>query len=916
MQSEPPSEPLGASTGDAPPAASDGRKKSPPRQTWLQWFNSAVLPRAFRLSLLAAVAVILYVAGQQPPTPDDVSLDAAQRFFPTAAKLSAGDARLGGQAVLDDKGQPLGLLLTTSPHTDDLIGYSGPSNLLIALDLQQQVIGVHVLSSGDTPSHVEQIRAQRSFWQQFAGADQNTKREKVDAVGCSTLTSLTFAEGIERRLRGSSVSLRFPEEVKLREIRKLFKAARKFEANNPRTGWNKAFDAEGKLLGYVVRTSPYSDNARGYQGPTESLVAIAADGKTVVDVLIRKSYDTELYVERVRPSDEFRESLAGRTIDDWAKIDFAQEGIEGVSGATQTSFAIADGMRRRFVADTAIESPPEKPWNWQPGLLAIIVGGVAFAFSSLRASRRIRLVWQGVLIVAFAFWIGDLLSLALFVGWTRHGLPWRTGSAVILLAAVALVVPWVTRRQVYCQHLCPHGAAQMWLAQFKQLQVPLSASLQRWLGYLPAMLLAVSFVLATFAVRFDLAQLEAFDGWVLGGAAVVSFLIAVGGLIVSLFVPFAYCRYGCPTGELLRLVKSGGPHDRVQRRDWIAACLVALVATGLFGPTLKAKYQPSVPPSPVISEPKFVELGGKAFGTTWSVKVRGDHRVAPLQEAVAKELERIESSLSHWRADSSTAQFNASETTLETEQPDELLALVARAQEISRLTDGRYDITVAPLVDAWGYGPTGERAPPADDELAQLRERIGWEKLVVDRQAKTLRKKHPQLHLDLGSLLQGYAADRAKLVLDQAGVQEYLIDVGGELLARGSWSVGIEDPRNPSQLLRSFTLQDAALATSGLYRAKKNLPNQTVHHLISPRTGRPFATTTLLCAVSAPTAMEADAWATALLAVGLPDGIALADQQQLAVLLWDQSQGERMNTAGQRLFSAGAVKKQPASPTP
>jgi NosR/NirI family nitrous oxide reductase transcriptional regulator len=438
-----------------------------------RWFRSAVLPRAIRLSLLVAVAAILYFAGQQPPPADVISLGPAKQFFPTAAKLAAGDPRLGGQAVLDDKDQPLGLLLTTSPHADDLIGYSGPSNLLIALDLQQQIIGVQVLSSGDTPSHVEQVRDHRPFWQQFIGTDRNTKREKIDGVGGSTLTSLTFAEGIERRLSGSSVSLRFPEEVKLREIRKLFKAARKFEANNPRTGWSKAFDADGKLLGYVVRTSPYSDNARGYQGPTESLVAIAADGKTVVDVLIRKSYDTELYVERVRPSDEFRESLRGRTIDDWAKIDFAKEGIEGVSGATQTSFAIADGMRRRFIADTAVAETRQKNWNIQPGLLVIIAGAVAIAFSSLKTSKSARLIWQGVLIVTFAFWIGDLLSLALFAGWARHGLPWRTGSAVILLAAVALVVPWATRKQIYCQQICPHGAAQGWLGQFKQLQVRL-----------------------------------------------------------------------------------------------------------------------------------------------------------------------------------------------------------------------------------------------------------------------------------------------------------------------------------------------------------------------------------------------------------------------------------------------------------
>lgn len=863
----------------------------------MQWFQSAILPRALRMGLLAAVALLLYVAGRQPPPADNVSLADAKRFFPTAAKLATGDARLGGQAVLDDKEKALGLLLTTSPHADDLIGYSGPSNLLIALNLEHRVIGVHVLSSGDTPSHVTQIREQPTFWKQFVGSDQTTRREKVDTVSGSTLTSLTFAEAIERRLRGSSTSLRFPETMKLRDARKLFKAARKMEADNPRAGWNKAFDAEGNHLGYVVRTSPYSDNARGYQGPTESLVAVAADGKTVIDVLIRKSYDTEEYVERVRPSDEFRDSLKGHTIDEWATLDFAKEGIEGVSGATQTSFAVADGVRRRFAADTAVVKPKEQPWNLQPGLLAVIAGGLAMAFTSLKTNRRVRLIWQAILIGVFLFWIGDLLSMALFVGWARHGLPWRTAPAVVLLAAVALIVPWVSRRQVYCQQLCPHGAAQTWLGQFKKLHLRLPSQWQKRLALFPTILLAASVVLATFAIGFDLAKLEPFDAWVLKGAAVVSAIIAVIGLIASLFVPFAYCRYGCPTGELLRLVKSGGGHDKVQRRDLVAAGLVACVAVGLFGPALWDKYQRSAALAPRPKNAETVEISGKAFGTTWSVKLRGDQQVAPLQTSVAAELERIESSFSHWRPDSFASQFNASETTLSTEQPAELLQLIARAQALSQLTQGRYDITVAPLVNAWGYGPSGEKKAPTDEELAQLRERVGWDKVTVDLEAKTLRKKHPELQIDLGSLLQGYAADRAKTILDEAGVTEYLINVGGELLARGSWQVGIEDPRNPQQMLRTFQLQDAALATSGLYRAEK--------HIISPQTGRPVATTTTLCAVSAPTAVEADALATALLTVDLPEALPLADQEKVAVMMFDLKAGVRGNNAGKKLYGPG-----------
>jgi thiamine biosynthesis lipoprotein len=270
---------------------------------------------------------------------------------------------------------------------------------------------------------------------------------------------------------------------------------------------------------------------------------------------------------------------------------------------------------------------------------------------------------------------------------------------------------------------------------------------------------------------------------------------------------------------------------------------------------------------------------------------------------VAAELERIESTLSHWRPDSFTSQFNASETTLETEQPAELVALVARAQELSRLTGGAYDITVAPLVDAWGYGPSGEKtAVPTDEQLAALLGHVGWGKLTADTANSTLRKQHPQLAIDLGSVLQGYAADQVAKVLDKAGADEYLIDVGGELLARGEWQVAIEDPRDPARPLRTVVLKDSGLATSGLYRATKQLGAMPTHHLISPKTGRPISATAILATVVAPTALESDAWATALLAVGLPEALQLADDNELAALLVDSEHEPQLSSRGAAVF--------------
>jgi thiamine biosynthesis lipoprotein ApbE len=677
--------------------------------------------------------------------------------------------------------------------------------------------------------------------------------------------------------------------------------ARQFEIDRERGGWYRVTDANGATLGYAVRTSPYSDNGRGYRGPTESLVAVAPDGRTVIDVAVRKSYDTPEYVDRVREDEDFRKLLTARTIDDWARLDFAREGIEGVSGATQTSFAVADGMRRRFAADQATVQTAPRAWWVEPGLLAIIGGGLAMAFTPLRASRRWRTIWQGVLIVVFLFWLGDLLSLALLAGWARHGIPWRTAPAVAILAAVALVVPWATRRQIYCQQLCPHGAAQSWLGHFKRLHVRVPAHLQNWLTRMPAALLTLGLVLATFALGFDLAWLEPFDGWVLKRAAVISAAIAIAGLVASLFVPMAYCRYGCPTGELLRMVKSGGGHDRVLWRDWVAAVLVAIGFVAMLAPRIAATAPVSLSELVITQTDERAvadadELAGPAFGTRWSVKVRGAHDAAALKTVIAAELERIESTLSHWRPDSHTSQFNTSETTLETEQPAELVELVARSQELSRLSGGAYDVTVAPLMDAWGYGPAGQRDnPPSVAELEDLLPRIGWEKLIADPSANTLRKLHPGVQIDLGSLLQGYAADRVAQVLRDAGVKEFLIDIGGELLAGGSWQVAIEDPHQPGRTLRTLMLSDQAVATSAVYRTR---------HLISPQTGRPIAAGAVLCAVVAPAAREADGWATALLAVGLPDALALADAQQLSALLVDQAGEARVSKSGTRVFGS------------
>ena len=809
--------------------------------------------RLWRLAALTAVAWLLHIEWRSQSQPgDSVTLEQARHFFPDAARIDS-------RRVFSSSGETLGTLLTSSPGSDDLIGYSGPSNLLIALDPTGKMSGVELLSSEETPAHVTEVRKADAFWRSFIGwTSASQPPPRVEAVAGSTLTSLAMAEAIGRSVAGRTDSLRFPEPLTLDEVRTLFPKAATFSPEEKRAGWHSVRDVTGALLGFAVRTSPHSDNVRGYSGPTESLAAVTPDRQFVTAIRLRKSYDTPEYVERVRDDKVALAALAKRSVAEWAAMDFKKAGIEGISGATQTSYAVAEGMRRGFAA------PQKSSATFaarDAALIAIVLGALVLAFTPLRGKRWLRLVWQAVLIGGFGLWFGQLLSLSLFAGWARHGIPWQTAPALALLAAVALLVPWSARRQIYCHHLCPHGAAQEWLGKFPRLHLRMPAALHRWLSRLPAMLLLFAFALA-LATTFDLAKLEPFDAWILRGTALASAIIAVAGLVASIFIPQAYCHYGCPTGALLKFIRTPGAGDRFGTRDWTA--LVTLGAASAF-----VFLKPHASPNPLA------ELRGAAFGTTWSVKSRTPFR-DDTHAKIATELERIESALSHWRPGSATSQFNAAGTTLPLAMPRELIALVSQCLEISRASDGAFDITVAPLVQAWGQGPGGApRLPPDDAKIESLRAQTGWQKITIDPANSTLQKSDARLQIDLGAILQGYAADQLAALLFKEGITDTLIEVGGELLARGTWQIAIENPAHPGQPIRRLPLQNAALSTSGTYRAK---------HLINPTTGRPITHDTTLVAITRPTCAEADAWATALIILGGENARTLAEKRGIKIL--------------------------------
>ncbi|MDC0720161.1 FAD:protein FMN transferase [Nannocystis bainbridge] len=282
------------------------------------------------------------------------------------------------------------------------------------------------------------------------------------------------------------------------------------------------------------------------------------------------------------------------------------------------------------------------------------------------------------------------------------------------------------------------------------------------------------------------------------------------------------------------------------------------------------------------------------MGTTWRVTVVHEGRdPAPILPMIEAELAQIDREMSTWRDDSAISEFNRRTETSAFPAPAALVEVVAQARDVSERSGGAFDVTVSPLVDAWGFGRPGPvAAPPTDEQLAALRAQVGWQSLHADREAATLRKDQPALTITLSAIAPGYAADVLSDRLVALGFPRHLVDVGGEFRARGDgpegpWRLGIERPDGPTDervVQEVVPLRDAALATSGDYRNYREQAGRRISHTIDPRSGRPIDHKLASVTVIHRTAALADAYATALNVLGPEDGFALAEREALPAL--------------------------------
>jgi NosR/NirI family nitrous oxide reductase transcriptional regulator len=381
-------------------------------------------------------------------------------------------------------------------------------------------------------------------------------------------------------LRDHAVRMRVESlrPVTLQEVQAIYPPAEDLRVDpGTRGGWD-VIDQSGETIGYVLQTAPLSDSIIGYRGWTNTLVAFTQEMR-VLGVRIRSSQDTVDHVGDVKGDPYFLKSWNGKSWEEVAGKTPEEAGIEGVSGATMTSLALAEGIVRRLrAADSATLPPP--PWRVQTrdiGLFLVVAAGFVLAITGTHGRPWLRRSFQILVIAYLGFINGDLLAQTLVVGWAQNGIPWRTAPGLVLLLAAALVVPWTTGKPLYCQHLCPHGHLQEWIARWapKRWRIHLPRGIERGLRWLPPLTLAYVLAVTLLVLPHDLASIEPFDAYLLTSAGIATIVIAIGSLVAAFFVPMAYCHYGCPTGALLNFVRRHGSSDRFGRREIVALVLVA-----------------------------------------------------------------------------------------------------------------------------------------------------------------------------------------------------------------------------------------------------------------------------------------------------------------------------------------------------
>lgn len=326
---------------------------------------------------------------------------------------------------------------------------------------------------------------------------------------------------------------------------------------------------------------------------------------------------------------------------------------------------------------------------------------------------------------------------------------------------------------------------------------------------------------------------------------------------------------------------------------------------------------PSVKPA----APAATVLEGKTMGTFWRVSIMNvdARRADELRAKIQSQLDADDQLLSTYKNDSALMRFNLSNSTSLWPVSEAMADIVTEALHIGYKTNGAMDITVGPLVNLWGFGPTKQPEKiPDQAQIDDARARTGLQHLTVINQygQQYLQKDIPDLFVDLSTVGEGYAADHLAALMTQEGISRYLVSVGGALVSRGlnasekPWRVAIQKPTDIQNAVQAVVdINGHGISTSGSYRNYYELDGKRLSHVIDPQTGRPIEHNLVSVTVIAPTALEADTWDTGLMVLGPEKAKEVVRQEGLAVYMITR-EGETFKTWMSPQFQSFLISEQ------
>jgi len=282
-------------------------------------------------------------------------------------------------------------------------------------------------------------------------------------------------------------------------------------------------------------------------------------------------------------------------------------------------------------------------------------------------------------------------------------------------------------------------------------------------------------------------------------------------------------------------------------------------------------------------------MHGKTMGTTYQLTYAvSGNLVPPTRKAIDDLLNDINQAVSIYIPSSTISQLNGSRDTERWQAIDRhFAAIFERSRMIYTDTSGAFNPAVAPLVNAWGFGPKRVEGVPDDATIQKLLRTVSFETFEVQSSPPAIRKGLAEAQLDFGAIAKGYAVDAIANLFNEAHITDYLVEIAGEVRAHGThpdrkpWRVGIERPADdalaPRHVQTVVELDNLGMATSGNYRNQQASDGRKFGHILDPKTGYPVRNSILSATVLAPDTMTADAYATAFIVMGLEQAMKLVE---------------------------------------